>query len=229
MRSALLGICYGNDFRKLRKMVELSTRITHTDIKAENGALAIALAAYMSSTEHITSPESYFKKLNELLPGTDCLSFLKTMESVIESVNKDESTFDSCDNIGLSKGISGYVYHTVPAVIHCWLRNQDDFKSGMHQIMGCGGDTDTTAAILGSIIGAKVHRTGIPEDWSSKVILWPYSMKFIDNICNAVYESLVCRKPIKVKQPNVLLVLVRNILCYPIIIYHVLRRMIPPY
>lgn len=45
MRSALIGICFGNKKDIHTKLVKASTIITHTDIKAENGALAVSLAA----------------------------------------------------------------------------------------------------------------------------------------------------------------------------------------
>ena len=34
MRSAIIGVCYGNDSQKLRELVKASTRLTHTDPKA---------------------------------------------------------------------------------------------------------------------------------------------------------------------------------------------------
>ena len=46
MRSAIIGVCFGDDKDKLKKLVRISTRITHTDSKAEYGALAVALAAH---------------------------------------------------------------------------------------------------------------------------------------------------------------------------------------
>ena len=49
MRAALLGVCYGNDVPRLRALVRASTRITHTDPKAEYGALTVALAAHVAA------------------------------------------------------------------------------------------------------------------------------------------------------------------------------------
>jgi ADP-ribosyl-[dinitrogen reductase] hydrolase len=49
MRSAILGVCYGADPQRLRSLVRVSTRVTHTDPKAEQAALAVAIAAYQSS------------------------------------------------------------------------------------------------------------------------------------------------------------------------------------
>lgn len=48
MRSALLGVCFGDEPAQLRALVRASTCITHTDARAEAGALAVALAAHIS-------------------------------------------------------------------------------------------------------------------------------------------------------------------------------------
>ncbi|MEO0843415.1 MAG: ADP-ribosylglycohydrolase family protein, partial [Cyanobacteria bacterium J06643_5] len=75
MRSTIIGVCYGNDIQKLRELVKASTRITHTDIKAEYGALAVALAAYLSSQKLIISPQIYYEKLKFII-GSEQLEFL---------------------------------------------------------------------------------------------------------------------------------------------------------
>jgi ADP-ribosyl-[dinitrogen reductase] hydrolase len=46
MRAPLLGVCYGNAPDRLRSLIHASTRLTHTDPKAEYGAFAVALAAH---------------------------------------------------------------------------------------------------------------------------------------------------------------------------------------
>jgi ADP-ribosylglycohydrolase len=50
MRSAILGVRWGHDPAKLRELVRANTRITHTDPRAEEGALAVATAAWHAST-----------------------------------------------------------------------------------------------------------------------------------------------------------------------------------
>lgn len=49
MRSASIGVAYGHDTAQLITLVRISTRITHTDPKAEAGALAVAVAAFIAS------------------------------------------------------------------------------------------------------------------------------------------------------------------------------------
>ena len=56
MRSPLLGVCFGHDRAKLREMVRASTLMTHRDPRAEQGALAVALAAHHSASD--AAPDS---------------------------------------------------------------------------------------------------------------------------------------------------------------------------
>jgi len=101
--------------------------------------------------------------LKKLLTDYECNEFLKLIEDVIESVYNKENSKGYAKRIGLEKGISGYMYHTVPMVIHAWLSFKGDFRRSIIEMIECGGDTDTTAAILGSILGANVKEAGSPK------------------------------------------------------------------
>jgi ADP-ribosyl-[dinitrogen reductase] hydrolase len=59
---------------------------------------------------------------------------------------------------------SGYIVHTVHAVIQC-LTHQDEFESALIDVVNRGGDADTTGAIVGMIMGARVGAAGIPRRW----------------------------------------------------------------
>src|SRR5207248_4895423 len=49
MRAPVLGVCYGDNPARLPALVRASTRITHTDSRADGGAFAVAWAAYRAS------------------------------------------------------------------------------------------------------------------------------------------------------------------------------------
>lgn len=59
---------------------------------------------------------------------------------------------------------SGYIVHTVHAVIQS-LTHQDDFEAALIDVVNRGGDADTTGAIVGMIMGARVGVGGIPRRW----------------------------------------------------------------
>ena len=75
MRAALLGVCYGGTHEKLHQFVRASARLTHTDPKAEYGAVAVALAAHHAANGS-TDFEIYRADLQSALPEDyDSLDF----------------------------------------------------------------------------------------------------------------------------------------------------------
>jgi ADP-ribosyl-[dinitrogen reductase] hydrolase len=46
--------------------------------------------------------------------------------------------------MGWKRGISGYVYQTVPIAIHAWLSHPENYHNAVLAVIKCGGDTDTT-------------------------------------------------------------------------------------
>jgi ADP-ribosyl-[dinitrogen reductase] hydrolase len=58
MRAPILGVCLGSDRACLKEFVRASTRTTHTDPKAECGALAVAWAAYRAAQTRETAGRS---------------------------------------------------------------------------------------------------------------------------------------------------------------------------
>ncbi len=93
MRSAILGVCYGHDTKQLRELVRVSTRMTHTDPKAEFGALAVALAAFMAGrgSEKEVAPNEYYHTVQRVL-GTDENDFLHIIQRTVTSVEARQST-----------------------------------------------------------------------------------------------------------------------------------------
>jgi ADP-ribosylglycohydrolase len=165
MRAAILGATI-NDISKLLEFVRSSSRLTHTDPKAEFGAVAVALAARESSQHDSVNAERWLELVSQALPS-EAADLIEMLRSAIASVAKSESTLTYANALGLGRGVSGYTYHTVPVAIHCWLSFPDDFQKAVTAAIECGGDADTTAAIVGGIVGARVGKDGIPKQTPS--------------------------------------------------------------
>ena len=230
MRAAIIGVCYGNDGPRLKELVKAATIITHTDPKSYWGALAVALAAHENFTAGLSvDPESYYNRLKKLLESEMAGDFLDLIKQVAESVVQGKHTREFAASQKLQKGITGYTYHAVPAVIHAWLLNPRDFRNAILDIIGCGGDTDTTAAILGGIVGAAVGPAGIPDKWLKNLWEWPRTISWMRRLgqqLDTVLTSNQAQKPLRLPPMGILL---RNLLFTSVVLLHAFRRLFPPY
>ena len=139
----------------------------------------------------------------------------------------DPDLFDR--KLGCRRGVTGYVYRTVPVAIHCWLSHPRDYRLAVRTIVECGGDTDTTAAIVGAIVGSVVGRAGIPEEWISGIWEWPHSVAWMEQLADAVSTAVQNGTPVKPPQTFFGARLARNGVFTGIVIKHAARRLLPSY
>jgi ADP-ribosyl-[dinitrogen reductase] hydrolase len=227
MRVALLGVCFGGRPEYLREMVQAATRITHRDPKAEYGAMAVAIAAAVASQGKDITPQDYGQLLHDRLPDASA-EFFELIELAVNSAIAGESAQNFTDSIGCREGISGYVYQTVPVVIQTWLRHQANYRDGILEIIRCGGDADTTAAILGGIIGARVGKAGMPRSWLNDLWEWPRSTHWMERLGQRLVEVL--DGDLQPALPVVVPALIgRNLVFLVVVLFHGFRRLFPPY
>lgn len=215
MRAAILGVVPGG-----LECLEASTTITHTDPRALQGALLIAHAANISAAWESIEASQVIEHLKSLLPA-DADQFVNALDQVADSLKSGETTTDFARTCFPKKGVSGYVLHTVPAALHAWLSHPDDYKSAVQEMILCGGDADTTAAIVGGIVGARVGPEGIPRAWKNGLAEPVLNPDFFARLAKATAD----RKPFGHMLVNPL----RNIKFLVIVLGHGFRRILPPY
>jgi ADP-ribosylglycohydrolase len=153
----------------------------------------------------------------------------RLIEDAVRAADEGLSTADFAASLGLAKGVSGFVCHTVPVALHAWLTNQRDFRSAVRAVIQCGGDADTTGAIVGGIVGASVGREGIPEEWLDRLIEWPRSTAWMEELAaqlDATMQSGVATRPIRLPVYGVI---PRNLFFLVVVLLHGARRALPPY
>ena len=231
MRSPIIGVAFGHDPRKLQALVRASTRLTHTDPKAEYGALAVALAAWMSATGHSGDPMSYYSSLIELIAdlGEDAETLLDLVEQAAEYVAAGRSIGEFAKAIGCQHGVSGYVYQTVPVALFAWFRHAYSYREGIMDVVRCGGDTDTTAAITGAIIGAAVGKRGIPAKWLAGIWEAPRSAAWLEALASHLAATMDSGQLGVALPMNQIAILPRNLVFLAAVLAHGFRRALPPY
>jgi ADP-ribosyl-[dinitrogen reductase] hydrolase len=229
MRSAILGVCYGDDLPHLRKLVKVSARITHIDPKAEWAALAVAAASHMSLSGK-AAPHEFLATFRSAL-GEDAeqaKELLDLVSRAAQSAACGESTKSFAESLGLKAGVSGYSYHTVPVALQAWLRQPNDFSAVLNAIR-CGGDTDTVAAIVGGIVGARVGKEGIPPQWLERIWEWPRSMAWIEQLGERLARVCATGVPQQAVPVPVWALCLRSTGFTAVVLGHGLRRLFPPY
>ena len=226
MRAPILG-AFLPDLIQLREFCRVSTHLTHTDPKAEIGALAIALAAHQSARGECNGAR-LLRDLREWSDDSEATrEMLELAGKAVDAAQANQTAREFCRDLGLERGVSGYIFHTVPVVLHCWLRYPHDFRAALESIIRCGGDTDSTAAIVGGIIGARVGAEALPQHWRSELWDWPNSPTYIERVARELESAH--SQGIAVVAPRVLLgaPLLRNLFFLAVILVHVVRRMVP--
>ena len=229
MRSAILGVCFADDEARLVAFNRIAARLTHTDPKAECGALAIALAARCSMRGQVF--DVFIADLSRLAAAHNeaGAELVELARRALASARAGESTPDFAQSIGCGKPVSGYMYHSVPTVLHAWFAHPGDYAAAVSAIIRCGGDTDTTAAMLGAIVGAGVGPAGIPQRWVDDLVEWPRTTAWMEALAREAARSAQSGQPGRARPLSIAGLALRNAGFFLLVLAHGLRRLLPPY
>lgn len=158
------------DWKLFGKHVRELGAITHSDARAWISAFAVGMLivdAYVHKER--TRDELSFTlidishKVRQFeafcVPNPTNRTLANTLQEIAGYTNSKEQL--------LEKFGSRFVCtQTMPFVIGTFMRHMDDFQAGVLEAVNAGGDTDTNAAIVGSLIGARVGTEGIPSEWA---------------------------------------------------------------
>jgi ADP-ribosylglycohydrolase len=233
MRAALLGVCLGQDRERLRAHVRASARLTHTDPRAERGAFLVALAAHFGA---VHGPQGvrgdvFLREAREALPDADD-ELRGLLDHVEEHLRREAPAVELADALGLRRGVSGYVYHTVPVALYGWLRHPGDFRQAVEEVIVLGGDADSTGAVVGAIAGATVGAGGIPAAWLDGLLEWPRSVAWMRRLAERLARQFPAgasperQGPLPLFWPGLM---PRNLFFLAAVLAHGFRRLLPPY
>lgn len=155
MRAAPFGVYYRDDIKTLIEVVKVDSAITHASSEAEAGALAIALAAAAGVNK---DTENLLQRIWEFLPDSRVKSSIFSLPSLVNS------PFIKPAQALTILGTKANVRETVPSALYCFMKFDNYYDAVLCSIKA-GGDTDTTAAIVGGLFGAKLGITAIDKSF----------------------------------------------------------------
>ena len=143
MRVSSAGL-FAESLRDAERLAETVTAVTHNHDEGIKGAAATAVAIYMAKSG---APKSEIRDL--VTQGYYPLNF--TIDAIRPFYRFNETSKE-----------------TVPQAIQCFLESES-FEDAIRIAISLGGDSDTLAAITGSIAGAFY---GIPQDMGEKALTY---------------------------------------------------------
>lgn len=226
LRGAILGVALADDPQPRETLVRLATRITHTDPKAEAGALFCAdLAALAAQSAGAPLPIDAIHQRVDACPT----ELREPLRDALTSVDAGQPTEAFALSQGWQRGVSGYIVHTTAAALHAWFRFPDDFVGAVGALIRCGGDTDSTAALLGIWMGAHLGRQVAPDALLARLKDPLARPDALHALATATARAVQSATPQPVRRPPYPLRLGRNLLFLGLVIAHLGRRALPPY
>jgi ADP-ribosyl-[dinitrogen reductase] hydrolase len=157
MRAAPFGVYFRNDLKSLVAICKIDSSITHASPDAEAGSIAIALAAAYAVND---DTDNLLEKIWEVLPDSKVKNTIYSLDSLI---NSEHITPQQALRV---LGTKANVRETVPSALYCFLKF-DKYHEAIECAIRAGGDTDTTAAIVGGLFGAKLGMKAIDKQFYS--------------------------------------------------------------
>ena len=124
--------------------------------------------------------------IQELYRGEKYLTELTNI--VLNAINLSEN--DDPDLVNIHRLGEGWVAEETLAIsLYCALRHQDDFSAGVIAAVNHSGDSDSTGAVTGNILGAMLGYEAIEEKWKNDLELSDVILEMADDLCHGCRMS----------------------------------------
>ena len=177
MRVAPVGLLYSRNLEKLREVAYQSSSVTHNHELGKEGAAlqacAVALALNTPSDEDIEK-EAFLSIFQDFVQNRLYREKLAQIRELLGEQDKAKVV------AVLGNGIEAL--RSVPTAIYCFLRQTQSYKDTVIYAISLGGDTDTIAAMAGSISGAYLGLKAIPPEWRAKLENGEYIETLAENL-----------------------------------------------
>ena len=160
MRASALGIWSTRlTQEEAAKAARDDASLTHPNLSCQ-----WASAAYVVAIRHLLlNPrdcQGAFAQSKEVLGGATGNESEEVISWLVDARNGD---------LPAGHPQAGFVRIAFTHAVHHMLR-ATSFAEALHQVLSCGGDTDTNACIVGGIVGARVGIEGIPVHMTQSVL-----------------------------------------------------------
>ena len=125
--------------------------------------------------------------VKKLFTGDEHLDELVRIIDLAAALSENECT-DDLDNIH-KLGQGWTAEETLGIAIYCALRHQDDFSAGVIAAVNHRGDSDSTGAVTGNILGALLGYEAIEDKWKKDLEISDVILEIADDLCHGCQMS----------------------------------------
>lgn len=189
MRASPVGIFYHQDMEELQKAAMEQSNITHIHPLGQWGSVMqasiIGLAMFQNPEEPFRKEEVIIKLRGVLLPGP--IEYLRALNEIEKMVTQGESLTAKEIVPLLGNGVEAHL--SVPSACYIALTHSPNFQEAIQAAISLGGDTDTIAAMVGTIVGTHVGENGLPADWIEQLEDGPRGRSFARDLAEKLFET----------------------------------------
>lgn len=175
MRVAPTGLFYPRE--TAFKMAAEFAAITHGHPSGylSAGTLSFIIASIIEGKDLKIAVEEALLELKKYEDHQECFQKLKKAVDL---------SFDDIHHIDAIRELGeGWVGEETLAIsVYCALKYKDDFKKALITAVNHDGDSDSTGAITGNILGAYLGVNNIPKEWIDKVELAEVIFQIADDL-----------------------------------------------
>lgn len=175
MRVAPAGLFYSKSsaFKNAAEFAALTHG--HPSGYLSAGALSYLIASIIEGQDIETAVRNTVKELESHLDHKECSQILKMALVLSKSSISNEAAIQQLGE--------GWVGEEALAIsIYCALKYQNDFKKAILTAINHSGDSDSTGAITGNILGVYLGLKSIPSDWIENVELSESILQIADDL-----------------------------------------------
>ena len=165
MRVAAIGLLFGADLDAVERIARASSLLTHGHPAALEGAAAAALMVALALRG--AAPAEMYREISRRCGGRSPDFDICFGEVPGRIAQPPEVVLIDREQGGL--GESWVAEEAVASALYCVWRHPDDYRAAVLTAVNTDGDSDSIAAITGSVSGARLGLAAIPPKWVQEV------------------------------------------------------------
>lgn len=146
------------------------------------GALSYIIALLIEGKELVVALDMTIEKLKNYQEHQECTDLLK---KALELSKMEIPSIEAIQVLG-----EGWIAEEALAIaVYCALKYDDDFKKAVITAVNHNGDSDSTGAITGNILGVLLGIDAIPIEWQNRIELSEVIVEMSEDLFNGHQDT----------------------------------------